>query len=1062
MHCRSCMTVNPIGNRFCESCGTQLQLACPKCGHGITQFAHYCGNCGTALALAAAAKSAMEPSPKWGELKQATVLFADIVGSTELVANLDPEQAMGRLRPAVLIMRHSIERFGGTVARTLGDGVMALFGVPRALEGHALLACQSALHMQKAFRQGADGLSIRIGLHSGQVASDPEDAEDGRGGGAHGLTIHLASRVGALAAPGTVCLTEACRGFAGPGCETEPMGIHQLKGIPQPVELLVLTGVTAGARRRTASEHVPSTFRGRQSEINQLARALAEVGGRTAKVIGVVGEPGSGKSRLCEEFAKDCRSRGTPVFEVRAQLYGHALPLQPILELFRTHFFGIESRDEAAVARERIAQRFEVMQLAPSDLALLYEFFGVVEPGSSPLALGPRARQTRLLTLLKNLVRHEASLERVILIEDLHWLDEASEEFVSALVEAVAGTRTLLLLNYRPSYRGPWSEVPYFEQLVLGELPAADMNAMVAELLAPLTSVPEVGRVVVQRSGGNPFFAEELVRTIGESGLLAPDTGLPVGGLEAMERALPVTVQAVIGARLDRVGEPEKTLLQMCAIIGKEIPLAVLEHVASPLASQIERGLEGLARAGLILPQASTGGRRFAFRHPLIQEVAYGTQLKGRRGQVHAAVATAMELYYGEQLGEYAALIGYHYEEALQHLPAARHNARAAAWVGSTNAAQSIKHWRKVRRLLEAIERSAEVDRMRVTAGAKIALLGWREGLTFEEVKPLIDEALALANEVDDRLVPWLLTIEGRMLVAGGGAADQYVDLVKKALLYIDVDRDTGRVAVAYAFLSQAYAWAGLLKEALAANDVAMANAAHVDPLDRDFIGFSIEQWVLGVRARLLIRMGRIEEARSCLDQVLDLETVSAEPPVPGMSRFGFIELAWAVQDVELARRHAQEILRMAEKYGATPYVHAFMHGYRGLASTVAGDHAAALECFREGLDQVHATGAAKEFETEILAGMAECLLKLRRYGEAHAHATRAIDLSRLRTTRVAELRALISRGSAALGVTDSAVCAEAESDFNAAERLIQETGASSWAASLARARQDLRSARAM
>ena len=192
MRCRSCMTVNPAGNRYCESCGKQLQLACAKCGHDVNLLAKFCGNCGSGLHHHGSAAAADGP-PKWGELKQATVLFADIVGSTDLVAHMDPEEAMARLRPAVLRMRHSVERFGGTVLRTLGDGVMAMFGVPRTLEGHALLACQSALHMQAAFGHGGDGLKIRIGLHSGQVASDPEDAEDGRGGGAHGLTIHLAS-----------------------------------------------------------------------------------------------------------------------------------------------------------------------------------------------------------------------------------------------------------------------------------------------------------------------------------------------------------------------------------------------------------------------------------------------------------------------------------------------------------------------------------------------------------------------------------------------------------------------------------------------------------------------------------------------------------------------------------------------------------------------------------------------------------------------------------------------------------------------------------------------------
>jgi class 3 adenylate cyclase/tetratricopeptide (TPR) repeat protein len=1060
MECAACHTANPDSNRFCENCGGALSFKCAACGFICVSQAKFCGGCGTSL-INARLPTAKQAAPvfAWAELKQATVLFADIVGSTELVAKLDPEQAMGRLRPAVLRMRASVERFGGTVVRTLGDGVMVLFGVPRALEGHALLACEAALHMQEAFRGSADGLSIRIGLHSGQVASDPEDAHGGYGGGAHGVTIHLASRVVALAEPGGICLTQACRALAGPGCETQSQGRHQLKGIPGLVEILTLTHVRATAPHRAGGELGLTTFRGRQREHANLVGALELENGQP-QVLGIAGDAGAGKSRLCQEFTRLCTGRGIPVFEVRAQLHGHALPLQPILELFRVHFFGIGPGDSPASARARIANRFLTKPPADTDLARLYEFFGVADPGGPPLPLGPRAGHARLLALIAELVRKDADATRVILIEDLHWLDQASAEFVSALVDAVPGTRTLLLLNYRTSFQPPWSEVSYFRELELGELPVTDMDALVAELLAPVTDVSEIARLVCRRAGGNPFFAEELVRTLVEGSLLAAGTGLPTGGLDALERALPATVQAVVGARLDRLGEPEKTLLQMCAIIGKEIPLAVLEHVASPLASQIEKGLEGLCAARLILPQHVDGGRRFAFRHPLIQEVAYSSQLKVHRGQVHASVATAMELYYHGRLDEYAGLVGYHFEEAGAHLEAARYNARAGLWVGSTNAAQAIKYWRKVRHLLANVARNPEVDRLQVTAGGKIALLGWREGLTLEEVKPLIDDAMAVANEVDDRLIPWLLTIEGRMLVASGGPADGYVDCVKKALLYIDFDRDAGRVAVAHAFLSQAYAWAGLLQDALAANDVALANAAHVDPFDREFIGFSVEQWVLGIRARLLIRMGRFEEASRCLGNMLEQETMSAEPPMPGMARFGFIELAMATADVKLAQQHALELHCSADEF-ATPYLGIFMHGYHGLASTVAGEHEAALKYFERALALIRSTGAAKEFESEVLASLAECRLRLGHYQQAHAQATEAIELSRLRTTRVAQCRALITRGAAALADKGAPDREAAEDDFLRAEDLIGRTGAVTCRTALDRARQWISSERA-
>jgi adenylate cyclase len=1027
------MTVNPAGNRYCEHCGQQLQLTCARCGHDVNLLARFCGNCGSSVHAGPAGDAA----PKWGELKQATVLFADVVGSTDLVAHMDPEQAMARLRPAVLRMRHSVERFGGTVLRTLGDGVMAMFGVPRSLEGHALLACQAALHMQAAFRQGGEGLQIRVGLHSGQVASDPEDAEDGRGGGAHGLTIHLASRVITLAQPGSICLTLACRNEAGAGCIAQPMGVHRLKGIPEPVEILALKAVEASARRHASAHLAQSTFRGRDRELAILRHSFDDIGRPGAvNVLGISAEPGAGKSRLCEEFARTCIDRDVPVYEVRAQLYGHSLPMQPILELFRTHFFGIGPDTDAQAARARIAEAFAPMRAEPADLHLLHEFFRVAEPGAPASALGPRARQARVASLLKQLVRLGADKHRLILIEDLHWIDEASEEFISALADAVDGTNTLLLLNYRTAYRAPWLRLANFRQVELGELPQADMDALVAELLSGVAPLPELCQLVVRRSGGNPFFAEELVRTIAESGLVAPGGRLPAGGLDAIERVLPATLQAVIGARLDRLGEPEHTLLQMCAIIGKEIPLAVLEHVASPLAVQIEEGLDGLCQSGLILPQPARGGRTFAFRHPLIQEVAYSTQLKVRRGQLHSSVAMAMELYYGEEADEYAALIAYHFEQAGMPLEAARYYERAANWVGSLHAAQAIRHWNKVRSLLDAVERSEAVQRQRANAGAKVAILGWREGMTLEQVKPLIDEALQFANQGDDRLVPWLLTIEGRMLVGSGGPADGYVERVKKALLYIDVDRDPGRVCVAHTSLCQAYSWAGLLREALDSNDRARGITAHVQPFERAFFGFSIEQWVLSLRARLLVRMGRAEEARQCLAELIEHEATSREPPVPGMSRTGFVDLAWLLGDADLAREHAGELPKIAERYG-TPYVHAFSLGYAGIASSVAGEHERAVGEYGAALKIVRESGAAREFEPELLAALAESELQLERWQDARDHAHEAVELSRLRTTRIAECRGLIARAHA-----DAALGADPREDLARAEALIDVTGA--------------------
>jgi class 3 adenylate cyclase/tetratricopeptide (TPR) repeat protein len=992
---------------------------------------------------------------KWGELKQATVLFADIVSSTEHIAELDAEQAMDRLGPALARMCASIEKFDGTVIRTLGDGVMAIFGAPRALEAHALLACEAALDMQKSFSGESQGLRIRVGLHSGQVASDPQHA-DGKGGGAHGLTIHLASRVVGLADPGGICLTESCHALVRSVCEVQPRGQHALKGISGRSAIYVLTGF----RKASAEPHFQpaglTPFLGRDRETDLLRQALFDTERGQARVVGISGEPGAGKSRLCHEFAQWCRGRQVPVFEVRAQPYGHATPLQPGLSLLRTFFFRIPPEDDAAAARGRIAGRMkELGTPAETDLALLYEFLGVAEAGSASSALSPKARHNRLLGLVRELVKHDAATTSLILIEDLHWLDEASEEFVATLVAAAAGTRTMVLLNFRPSYRLPWAQFENFQKIDLGQLSTGQTEHLVRALIGPRAELQALCELVATRSGGNPFFAEELVRSLIDSGYLIDGAGLPADGLSEIERTLPATVQAVIGARLDRLGEPEKTLLQMCAIIGKEIPLAVLEHMASPLAKVIEKGLDGLCHAELILPQPAVGGRRFTFRHPLIQEVAYSTQLKVRRGPLHGAVAVAMEDYYRDQLDEYAGLISYHYEAAGQLLDAADHAARAAQWVGSTNSALAIKHWHKVRSLLREQPKSVRTDTLRVRAGGQICVLGWREGLTLQEVQPFIDEAIALAGEVDSRLIQLLLMVEGRMLQASGGPADGYVDRMLKALSLMPPGSDPGRAATLNAALSQAYAWAGKLEHALAANDCALQDVEAIDRFDHDFIGFRIEHWVLGMRGRLLARLGRLEEAEQCISEMLVRGQSSNDPVILQFAHFGYMDLASCRQDAALARQHAGRVADIAAKHEG-PYLRVFALSCRALASSIAGDFQAAALTYSEALALVRSARAAMEFETEILASLAECHRGLERFEEARATAREAIDISRQRSTRLPECRALITLAAATLDAHGLQQVDQVQALLAEAESLLRLTGASIYEVNLLRERERL------
>ncbi len=1043
MHCPTCAAVNAETSRFCENCGAGLGQACAACGYECGPAAKFCGGCGAAQSRTVLRVPEGAADTNWGELKLATILFADIVSSTERIAGLDPEQAMEHFRPAVKKMCAAIERYGGTVVRTLGDGVMAVFGVPRALEGHASLACEAALAMQEAFAEHPQGLSIRVGLHSGQVASDPQAVDASIGGGVHGRAIHLASRVVGLAEPGGICLTSACLGLVRPACDVLAMGVHRLKGIAEPVEIHVLLRMKSDVERIHFHQAVLSSFRGRKRELVMLQDALRRAETGLGSAIGLSGAPGSGKSRLGYEFASWCRARGVTVHEVRTPLYGHATPLQPVLALMRSCFFEISAADDPAAARARIAQRLsEIGPVSAEDQALLNEFLGVNEADAQPCSLPPKARRARLLGMVRELTSHSGATTSVIVFEDLHWLDEASEEFLHVLVDTVARARTLLLLNYRSSYRAPWAALPHFQQMNLGQLSTEDIEELVLELLGDRNELKDAVSLIVERCAGNPFFAEELVHSLTESGILSgqPDGGKP--SAETIAQALPPTVQAVIAERIDRLLANQKALLHICAVIGREIPLPVLQQVAVYLANQLESGLDSLCEAELLeLLREISGGRRFAFRHPLIQEVAYSSQLKARRAGLHAAVAVAIEAHYQSQPDEFAALIAYHYEAAGQPVHAAQHLARAAQWLGATNSTQAMKHWRKARALLLDQPRSPAVDGLRVRIGGGFVYLGWREGLSAEEIQQIVGETVELATEVDDRLIQLLYLAEGRILQGNGGQADSYVQSIQKALALSIQEGDTGRTATMNAALSHAYTWAGLLEQGLAANDIALQGAASIDKLDREFFGFDIKQWVLGIRVRLLIRMMRLDEAGRYLRILFESIEPGHDPVIRQMAHHLKAELAWSLRDTDLVLEQAGHVASIAQT-SRNAYSRATHLWTNGLAQTAAANFENAALEFSEALALIRSTQVAVEFEAEILASLAECRHAAGNFEQSLADAQSAVETSRQRSNRVAECRALIVWGGALARISAGNGMSEAQALLDQARELIGMTGA--------------------
>jgi tetratricopeptide (TPR) repeat protein len=610
------------------------------------------------------------------------------------------------------------------------------------------------------------------------------------------------------------------------------------------------------------------------------------------------------------------------------------------------------------------------------------------------------------------------------LFEDLHWLDAGSMAFLRAIAAAVAGTKAMLVVNFRQSFSADWMDLSHYRQIALGELDAARTAALVARLIGDAEELRPVAGQIAARCGGNPFFAEELVRSLVDRGAIHGEMGNYRLGPKSDEDRLPASVQAIIGARIDALTPQEKNVVHIAAVVGKEFPLSVVQAVAKAPRQRIESILDRLHEAQIIEPKFGAEDEYF-FRHPLIQEVAYNGQLRSRRGELHAAVAIALESHYSTNIDEFAALIAHHHESAGSNGQAALYAARAAIWIGSAISSQALDHWHQVRRLLDEEPASIVNDTLRMRASGQIASFGWREGMTADQVKPFLEEALELAREKDHSMLSILLAADGRMAVASGEPMDAYVTRVKEALAIADIANDEGRVATLNALLCHANALAGYLDDALEANGRALAGVDAIGTFDEQFCGLDIEQWMQTQRARILIRLGRDDEAEACIAGLLSGEDGLLDPAVRFIPHLVRVERAFFRADPTSARQSAARIGEIAAQ-GRNPYLDVYTAGSMGLALGAEGDFAAAAARLRQAIDLIAETGAAQEFAPEMMASLADCLARAGDLDEAASVARETAAMARLRGTRVAECRACIAGAEALMQTGTLAATAEA------------------------------------
>jgi class 3 adenylate cyclase/tetratricopeptide (TPR) repeat protein len=750
------------------------------------------------------------------ERKQVTVLFADVSGSMDLAEHEDPEEWRKIMQRFFALLADAVNRFEGTVDKFTGDGIMAIFGAPVAHEDHAARACYAALQMLDEVASYAADLrrekglnfSTRIGINSGEVVA----GAIGGGEGAYtaiGHTVGLAQRMEALAEPGKAYLTEHTARLAGGFLDLTDLGEFEIKGASRPVEVFELAGVgQARSRLDLARERGFSRFVGREREMAALEGALARAKEGEATAIGVVAEPGIGKSRLYHEFVERCRSEGTEVFQAQGQAHGKSIPFMPILQMLRA-FFAIEDGDSEQTAREKIAGRALLLDASfADDLPLLFDFLGVPDPERPVPQMSPEARQRALADVLCKLVGNPSRKKALMLVfEDLHWVDDGSQTMLQGLIDGFGGTRTLVLANYRPEYTPSWSGDDCWQALELAPLRQEDTRELLRDLAGEDPSLDGLDEPIHERTGGNPFFIEEIVRELSESGYLEGERGSyrlakPIEGA-----GVPVTVQAVLAARIDRLDPDAKQLLQVASVLGKEVSEEALAMSAGLDAEAMERSLHDLVEGGFLYEAELYPQRLLAFRHPLTREVAYGTQLAEQRARTHAAAARALiELNPGDRWDELAALIADHLRQGGQPLEAARWSARAAHWAGHSRPHDALRLWHDVMELAAELDESEEVAALAIHSRLLQLQYAWRVGMSREEEARLAAEAEEIAKRQNDLHSLVLLKVATAVRPGLPHYGPDWIEAVRETVALADQTEDRHlraavRGAGAYAFL---------------------------------------------------------------------------------------------------------------------------------------------------------------------------------------------------------------------------------------------------------------------
>ena len=928
MKCPKCQFENREGIKFCEKCGFKIELVCPACGARIPPDRQFCGKCGTALEKPKEAPpiNYSEPksyTPKFladrilttrssieGERKHVTVLFADMANYTSMSEKLDPEEVRQIMDGCFRILMDEIHKYEGTINQFTGDGVMALFGAPLAHEDHAQRACYAALSIQKAMveygekvrkRHGLD-FKMRIGLNSGPVVVGSIGNDLRVDYTAIGDTTNLAARVEQAAIPGEVWMSQETRNIIRGYFKEKSVGEIPLRGKAQPQHLYRLISDLPDMRTRFAVGLVRgmADLVGRRPEMEALQSAYERVKGGEAQMVDVVGEAGIGKSRLVYEFQKGLGVNETLLTGICAP-YGRNINFLPVIDVVKACFGIVEGMSEEEVGN-RMRER------AKNGLAPMIPFYRnllslkVEDPRFN--VLDPEGRKFGSFEAVKNLflaLSEEKPL--VIFLEDIHWMDKISEEFFTYFSHCIHGHKILMISAYRPEGAPHWAQGAHYQRLGLETLSLDASIRIVRNILGGLPLHPALEKKIVDKTEGNPFFVEEIVRDLVDRGDLVKSGDRYIYRRPIDQLEIPNTIQGLLAARMDRLSEDLKQTMQVASVIGRDFAFRLLKSIME-LGDELRVRLTNLVGLEILYEKALYPELEYIFKHALTQEVAYESLLKQRRQEIHGRIAGAIEELYADRLPEHYELLAHHYARSREAEKAIDYLMLAGEKSNQNNAAQAAcEFFRQALKVVESAHVSLDADKDRrihqglasasvdigdINTGlenyrkameicqkhgmiayemenlVELARTMWHTPMTREEAIKSYEEGIARAREVGDKgAESQILSTKGFYLSGLSHGYEEYKLIFEAEAMALQTGNQR---AVAWTRLARARTerWLGRPGKTVELTE------GLTDVLSK-MLNLSQLSGFIFIRGLSLAEIGRIEEAVAALKHVIDL-----------------------------------------------------------------------------------------------------------------------------------------------------------------------------------------------